>query len=212
MPDLPELGARSANSFGKVAALPWASSAHSVCSVGFLVANGTHLCKNGGSWGAGEKACAPALQGLWLQPLTQALFPQNSTAEGFGGSVELCLTLLSERRLGAAWCSSSFCVWLWARRTRRREQRTLNELSAPVLRFDRPRTPLQRAWRASERVLGRCEPAPLHKRLPPTAHPSSRRRTPPLPQAAAKRLPTQQPLVAWRDSTRVLGRCVPTPL
>ena len=73
MPDLPELGARSANSFGEVAALPRASSSRSVCSVGFLVASATHLCKKSGSWGAGEKACAAALQGLWLQPLTQAI-------------------------------------------------------------------------------------------------------------------------------------------
>ena len=73
VPDLPELGARSANSFGEVAALPRASSSLSACSPGFLVASATHLCKNGGSWGPGEKACAAALQGLWLQPLTQAI-------------------------------------------------------------------------------------------------------------------------------------------
>ena len=74
VPDLPELGARNANSFGEVAALPRAPSSRSVCSGVFLVASGTQLCKNGGSWGAGEKACLAALRGLWLQLLTQALF------------------------------------------------------------------------------------------------------------------------------------------
>ena len=101
MPDLPELGARSANSFGEVAALPRAPSSRSVCSVGFLVASGTHLCKKGGSWGPGEKACAAALRGLWLQLLTQALFRKTDAIE-----VSQCcglpkLTRLRKRRLGA---------------------------------------------------------------------------------------------------------------
>ena len=87
MPDLPELGARNANSFGEAAALPRAFSARSVCSVGFLAARATHLCKNGGSWGGGQKARAAALQGLWLQLLTQALFFKNATVDLFVGFV-----------------------------------------------------------------------------------------------------------------------------
>ena len=102
MPDLPELGGRSANSFGEVAALPRASSSRSVCFGGFLVASGTQLCKNGGSWGPGEKACAAALRGLWLQLLTQALFFQTASVTTSGGAYAKCLTRLSERRLGSA--------------------------------------------------------------------------------------------------------------
>ena len=108
MPDLPELGARSANSFGEVAALPRASSSRSVCSVGFLVASGTHLCKNGGSWGGGQKARAAALQGLWLQLLTQALFWKTSSVKTSKSSFKRRLTRVSKRRLGAASCWARF--------------------------------------------------------------------------------------------------------
>ena len=156
VPDLPELGARNANSFGEVAALPRASSSRPVCSVGFLVASGTRLCKNGGSWGAAEKACAAALRGLWLQLLTQALFFHNSTVDLVGGFVLRALTPQSKRRLGAASAVARLVAQLWARRTRSREQRTLHELSAPVLKLARPQQLLQRAWRRSERVLARC--------------------------------------------------------
>ena len=86
MPDLPELGGRSANSFGEVAALPRASSSRSFCSVGFRVASGTRLSKNGGSWGAGEKACAAMLRGLWLQLLTQALFRETFNVKTSAGA------------------------------------------------------------------------------------------------------------------------------
>ena len=102
MPDLPEFCGRSANSFRKVSALPRAFSARSFYSGGFLVASGTQLCKNGGSWGPGEKACATALRGLWLLLLTQALFFKNSTVDLSRGLVQRALTPRSKRRLGAA--------------------------------------------------------------------------------------------------------------
>ena len=102
MPDLPEFCGRSANSFRKVSALPRAFSARSVCSGGFLAARATHLCKNDGSWGGGQKARAAALQGLWLQLLTQALFFKNSTVDLSRGLVQRALTPRSKRRLGAA--------------------------------------------------------------------------------------------------------------
>ena len=102
VPDLPELGARNANSFGEVAALPRASSSRPVCSVGFLVASGTRLCKNGGSWGAGEKACAASLRGLWLQLLTRTLFCQTASVTTSAGICVRRLTRLRKRRLGAA--------------------------------------------------------------------------------------------------------------
>jgi len=110
VPDLPELGARNANSFGEVAALPRASSSRPVCSVGFLVASGTRLCKNGGSWGAAEKACAAALRGLWLQLLTQTLFRKTDAIE-----VSQCcglpkLTRLRKRRLGSASAVARFVL------------------------------------------------------------------------------------------------------
>ena len=86
VPDLPELGARNANSFGEVAALPRASSSRPVCSFGFLIASGTRLCKNGGSWGGGQKARAAALQGLWLKLPTQTLFRKTASVGASGAS------------------------------------------------------------------------------------------------------------------------------
>ena len=86
MPDLPEFCGRSANSFCKVSALPRAFSARSVCSGGFLAASATHLCKNGGSWGGGQKARAAALQGLWLKLPTQTLFRKTASVGASGAS------------------------------------------------------------------------------------------------------------------------------
>jgi hypothetical protein len=49
VPELPEFGARNANSFGKAGALPWAFSARSVLLCAFFAARGATLRKNGGS-------------------------------------------------------------------------------------------------------------------------------------------------------------------
>ena len=86
MPDLPEFCGRSANSFRKVSALPRAFSARSVCSGGCLAARATHLCKNGDSWGGGQKARAAALQGLWLKLPTQTLFRKTASVGASGAS------------------------------------------------------------------------------------------------------------------------------